>query len=68
MWIHILRVLAMTQMTLDWYKPNNVDILIPEFELLLYDDSFFYEWIDVGYLQHTIVFNDSGELLEVVIE
>jgi len=56
------------QTTLDWFRPSDVDILIPEFELLLYDDSFFYEWIDVGYLQHTIVYDDHGQLVEVVIE
>ncbi len=56
------------QTTLDWFKPNNVDILIPEFELLLYDDSFFYEWRDVGYLHHSVIFDDQGELVEVVIE
>lgn len=56
------------QTTLDWFKPNNVDILIPEFDLLLYDDSFFYEWSNVGYLYHCIVYDGHGQLIEVVIE
>ena len=47
---------------------NNVDILVPEFELLLYDDSFFYEWRDVGYLHHSLVYSASGQLIEVMIE
>jgi len=55
------------QTTLDWFKPSKVDILLPEFALDLYEDSFSYQWMNTGiYLDFTIWWNSNGELDEVI--
>ena len=56
------------QTTLDWFKPNKVDIVVPQLALNLYHDCFSLEWMHTGNVcDFTMWYHPDGELDEVII-